>query len=44
MSFRLGLNPAELADFLSGWLGWDLLMDDHRGPLPQEFEEHRGKR
>jgi hypothetical protein len=28
LSLRLGLNPAELLDFLVGWLGWDLLGDD----------------
>jgi hypothetical protein len=28
LSFRAGLNPVELGDFLAGWFGWDLLKDD----------------
>jgi len=28
LSARAGLNPVELADFVVGWFGWDLLKDD----------------
>lgn len=27
-SGRVGFNPVEFADFVVGWLGWDLLQDD----------------
>jgi len=32
LSARLDVNPAELADFVVGWVGWDLLRDDEWSP------------
>jgi hypothetical protein len=35
-SVRAGFNPAEFADFLVGWFGWDMLKDDDWQPQPSE--------
>jgi hypothetical protein len=33
LSGRFGFNPVELADFLAGWFGLDLLKDDEAEPV-----------
>ncbi|MBM4038997.1 MAG: hypothetical protein FJ290_10845 [Planctomycetes bacterium] len=33
---RLGFNPAELADFVVGWFGWDMWGDDDWPSEPKE--------
>jgi len=39
LSARVGVNPAELADFITGWFGRDILQDDDWGPRKIEAEK-----
>lgn len=43
LSVELGFNPAELADFLVGWSGWDMLGDDDWAPWAEPVERRTAR-